>query len=290
MGFIRKATIIGSFGTARAVGVKGNSKKERNAEANEKMAKIETKRFKAEQKALKAEQRAAKVELQMSLRRASEASATQLPIVPSDPLPKAPSAPLPLSPGAAATLAPTPQGPPPGWYLDPDGGDLQRWWDGTQWTEVKQASPSPQPESIGELGPADRSTIPQPLASMPVEAPQPTDREPSAPTPEKLQPGQLTCDGEVVSWGVRFLGSNQTARLKLSKLGHRPIKVKMSKDGTSEIHLAPGAEAVKGQSVELCAANLAEIAKFRPDVSVEAATPEIAESLRQAGVTLPIST
>ena len=63
MGFIRKATIIGSFGTARVAGVKGNSKKERNAEANEKMAKVEAKRFKAEQKAAKAEQRAAKVEL-----------------------------------------------------------------------------------------------------------------------------------------------------------------------------------------------------------------------------------
>lgn len=46
---------------------------------------------------------------------------------------------------------------------------------------------------------------------------------------------------------------------------------------------------VKGQSAELCAANLAEIAKFRPGVSVEVATPEVAESLRQAGVTLPIS-
>ena len=288
MGFIRKATIIGSCGTARAVGVKGNSKKERNAEANEKMAKIEGKRFKAEQKVLKAEQRAAKVELQMSLRKASEARAAQA-VAPSDPPLKAPAAPLPVSPGAAITLAPVPQGPPPGWYLDPDGGALQRWWDGTQWTEVKQASPSPHPTSISDVGPAARSTIFQPLASMPVEAPQPTDQEPSAPIPEKLQPGHLTCDGEVVSWGVRLFGSNQTARLKLSKLGHRPIKVKFSKDGTSEIHLAPGVQAVKGQSVELCAANLAEIAKFRPDVSVEVATPEIAESLRQAGVTLPIS-
>jgi hypothetical protein len=57
MGFIRKATIISTGGLAGAAGVKGKSKKERNAKANEKMAKIEGKRFKAEQKAAKAERK-----------------------------------------------------------------------------------------------------------------------------------------------------------------------------------------------------------------------------------------
>ncbi len=27
------------------------------------------------------------------------------------------------------------QGPAPGWYPDPNGQPLQRWWDGTQWTD-----------------------------------------------------------------------------------------------------------------------------------------------------------
>ena len=30
--------------------------------------------------------------------------------------------------------------PPPGWYLDPRDGKLNRWWDGTTWTE--HAAPS----------------------------------------------------------------------------------------------------------------------------------------------------
>ena len=39
MGFVPKAVIVGTLGTARAAGVKGKSKKEREAEAYEKMAK-----------------------------------------------------------------------------------------------------------------------------------------------------------------------------------------------------------------------------------------------------------
>lgn len=31
-----------------------------------------------------------------------------------------------------------PQGPPPGWYKDQQDPNLQRWWDGTQWTEHTQ--------------------------------------------------------------------------------------------------------------------------------------------------------
>ena len=32
--------------------------------------------------------------------------------------------------------------PPPGWYLDPSDGRLNRWWDGTTWTE--HSAPIPQ--------------------------------------------------------------------------------------------------------------------------------------------------
>lgn len=31
--------------------------------------------------------------------------------------------------------APSPQGPPPGWYQDPGRYPRLRWWDGFQWTE-----------------------------------------------------------------------------------------------------------------------------------------------------------
>lgn len=39
---------------------------------------------------------------------------------------------------------PQPQGPPAGWYPDPGGQPVQRWWDGTTWTEHTQAG-MPQP-------------------------------------------------------------------------------------------------------------------------------------------------
>lgn len=36
------------------------------------------------------------------------------------------------------TPIPAPQGPPAGWYLDPEGSGQQRWWDETGWTEHRQ--------------------------------------------------------------------------------------------------------------------------------------------------------
>jgi len=126
VGFVRKATIISTGGLARAGGLKGNSKKDRDAKANEKMVKIEDKRFKAEQKVAKQQHRAAKA--------AAQAATT---VVPAATL----AHPSTLTPKAAqGAPAHAPQGPPPGWYLDPDDGSLQRWWDGTGWTEVKRGN------------------------------------------------------------------------------------------------------------------------------------------------------
>ena len=33
-------------------------------------------------------------------------------------------------------------GPPPGWYPEPGTGGV-RWWDGTRWTDARQAPPPP---------------------------------------------------------------------------------------------------------------------------------------------------
>jgi hypothetical protein len=105
----------------------------------------------------------------------------------------------------------------------------------------------------------------------------------------QLYEDDMVCDGNQVRFGIRFWGRDQTEHLKLSKLGHSgPIQVKVSKDGTLEMHLVPGASALKGLTPELCAADLAAIAAYRPDVPVEASAPEVANALRSAGVTLQI--
>ncbi|OBJ90900.1 DUF2510 domain-containing protein [Mycobacterium asiaticum] len=38
-----------------------------------------------------------------------------------------------------------PSGPPAGWYPDPGGTYMQRYWDGAQWTEVMSPGRKPMP-------------------------------------------------------------------------------------------------------------------------------------------------
>ncbi|HYY11905.1 MAG TPA: DUF4429 domain-containing protein [Kineosporiaceae bacterium] len=40
---------------------------------------------------------------------------------------------------ASAPQPPVTAGPPPGWYADPDGSAQKRWWNGSRWTEHRQA-------------------------------------------------------------------------------------------------------------------------------------------------------
>ncbi|MFE6177769.1 DUF2510 domain-containing protein [Streptomyces sp. NPDC056464] len=55
--------------------------------------------------------------------------------------------------------------PPPGWYRDPSAPHVERWWDGTAWTEHRRApeataSPSPTPPVPGPQGYGPQSTVP----------------------------------------------------------------------------------------------------------------------------------
>lgn len=44
-----------------------------------------------------------------------------------------------------ATAAPPPAGPPAGWYRDPQGQPLERWWDGSTWTDHTRTPDAPPP-------------------------------------------------------------------------------------------------------------------------------------------------
>ncbi|MFE5603511.1 DUF2510 domain-containing protein [Streptomyces coelicoflavus] len=47
--------------------------------------------------------------------------------------------------------------PPPGWYRDPSGPHLERWWDGTAWTEHRRA---PEPTGYGPAVPPSTESGP----------------------------------------------------------------------------------------------------------------------------------
>ncbi len=60
--------------------------------------------------------------------------------------------------------ADVPAGPPAGWYLDPNGIQVLRWWDGRQWGSQTQPLPAAGPGSQAPLPAAQPSAAPGPWA------------------------------------------------------------------------------------------------------------------------------
>src|SRR5665213_467790 len=292
MGFVRQTVILRSLGTARAAGETRKSTKERNTHAPAKVAKVEEKRFKAERKAAKTP---------VTVQRAV---ATPGPSVQASPSPAVPAA---------------PQGPPPGWYLDPDGKEVERWWDGTKWSDVTQPIPvsaGGTPSSTEAVVAPSVSTPAAPKTVMPsadesvggasgevVPLGAPVDdgtagdesTTPKAAGPKvaqshhrKLQLGQLECDGVIVTYGIKVLGQNQNAQVKLAKVGRKPVGIELVKKGLLDVTVAPGALTMKGLTAERCAAIMAELAALQPAVSVDVPSMDVAEALMAAGVTAAI--
>lgn len=57
----------------------------------------------------------------------------------------------------------TAAGPEPGWYVDPDGADGQRYWNGSEWTEHRKATglAAPEPVPVRVVKPK-RGPLPKP--------------------------------------------------------------------------------------------------------------------------------
>ncbi|MEU3839870.1 DUF2510 domain-containing protein [Streptomyces sp. NPDC028635] len=73
--------------------------------------------------------------------------------------------------------------PPPGWYPDPTAEHLERWWDGTAWTEHRRTRPAPAPPTVPlhqpvtaqpPAFPASPAMFPQQPATVPQRAASPS--------------------------------------------------------------------------------------------------------------------
>jgi len=302
MGFVRKATIISTGGLARAGGMKGKSKKERNAEANEKLAKIEAKRFKAEQKVAKEEEKATKAEQRAASTVQTSVAGTTQSVQP------APTSPL---------VAPA-QGPPSGWYLDPHGLRVQRWWDGTKWTDVTQPVPVQEagvPPAMDIASEREPSIAPPGNLMPEIEVPagispavavphgdlanegtgggQLADRVPNEvkkveDDAQSPQFGEVACNSETVTFVTRLWGQDNTHQVKMAKVGKKPVKIKLGKSGMLDMTVAPGVLTMKGLTLEQCASSLKKIAAFKPELSVDVSSTELADALGAAGLAIVV--
>ncbi len=99
---------------------------------------------------------------------------------------------------------------PAGWYPDPSGGDGQRWWDGSQWTENVHpeqpvaVEPEPEPAAVEpEPEPAAVEPEPEPAAVEPepepaAVEPEPATVEPAADDRAMDDQGEASADEEPV--------------------------------------------------------------------------------------------
>ncbi|MFE3774019.1 DUF2510 domain-containing protein [Streptomyces sp. NPDC059122] len=79
---------------------------------------------------------------------------------------------------------------PQGWYQDPSGAPVLRWWDGYRWTEHTQAPPqAPAPAQAPQQQYAPQAPVQQPQAPVQQQPQAPAQQQPHAPqAPAQQQP------------------------------------------------------------------------------------------------------
>ena len=98
------------------------------------------------------------------------------------------------------SYGPPPAGPPAGWYPDPNGLQVMRWWDGRQWSPQTQPIPAAGQERQRPDPDAPEGMVPPPgqaadPSSFPSGQPQPSDplqlQEQGKQGPQPLYPGSV---------------------------------------------------------------------------------------------------
>jgi hypothetical protein len=157
---------------------------------------------------------------------------------------------------------------PPGWYHDPDGAELLRWWDGTAWTDRTVA-----PEEL----PAAGSPVPGPTATAP--APASLDRRP-------------------VGWGARFTLA-ATVGITLAALVvvlvhvvpvafHDGSTATMTTAQTSSLPTTGSADSTASSTApSIAAPSIAASTGTSPSVPVAASKPPVAHTFVDGSFSVP---
>jgi hypothetical protein len=85
--------------------------------------------------------------------------------------------------------------PPAGWYADPYGHPVTRWWDGTQWTQHTTPLPEPTPPVPTAQPATEQPTYQQPAQEQPAQE-QPTYQQPAYQQPAQ---GRSSASGSTAS-------------------------------------------------------------------------------------------